>query len=344
MTDIEPDFNYCSDCEDGGEGVPAIQPPCTVDTCSTIALPLDETGGKLGFITRLRGSKGAAFIKRLKAGCDDPEDCGVLRCFVDADGNNQGLDVDLFGDPPLLTGVDCVDGDGESLYVNPLRRFKNVDGSCSLGVLPFPIQDLVCVEGGGCDGLYPVGSAGDVFEGCGPSICVNVVNVSCYPMIVVPKMTIEGAELGNAPVTYEVQPNINGSFQSKIPIVSGAGFACDMGNAGTGATTVDGDGDTAAGGADNHVHGITEHSHDGPSHSHSLDCSGTGRSTYSGTTEFAPVEVAPGDDFTFCIDASMRYDGDVEEPGQLNYGTLRVCLDYRSKVTPETIAQLEGSE
>lgn len=311
----------CCD-EDDVSSYPADPPPCTESTCSFVWRTLRESGGKLSGYVRLRGG---SLTKQVGDDCLNEEDCGVLRCYVDRDGNDQGIDIDLFGDPTTLEDVTCLDEDGNSLYTNPLRRIKNVDGSCSLGTLPFPIQDTICSEGAGCDGFAPPGQDGDVHEGCAPQVCATIENRSCYPMIVVPKMTIEGAELGGGPVRYEVQANTNGNFEEKIPVFSSAG-GCTATMAGTGATSSAGD---------------PAHTHEGPDHTHTVDCGGG--ATYTGTTEFAPVEIAAGASFTFCITPSIRYTGQVDDAFPLDFGKVRVCVDGRSKLTPETIAALEGA-
>ena len=162
----------CSDEEP--TGFPDLKPPCTVDTCGFEWASLADTNGRLGGSPRLRGSQPTKVVGDDCDTCDDAEDCGVLRCFEDADGNQQGIDVDLFGDPITLGGVgECVDENGDSLYENPLRRIRNIDGSCSLGVLPFPVQDIVCNEELGCGGLAGEGEADTVFTGCARQVCTS---------------------------------------------------------------------------------------------------------------------------------------------------------------------------
>lgn len=310
-------------CCDGGvvESIPDVKPPCSQDSCSWVWSKLRDTGGRLSGMVRLRGDQ----TVDVGVDCQDPDECGVIACYEN-NGDPLGLDVRLYGDPATLEEIDCLDDEGNNLYSNPLRKIRNPDGSCGLGVLPFPVQDKVCVEEDACESFLGEGQEGDVFSGCAKSVCVSITNPSCFPIVVTPSVTIQGAELGAAPVTYEVQPNINGQFDSKFPIFSSIG-ECSMNAAGTGETSSSGD---------------PAHTHEGPSHSHNLDC-GEARSTYSGTVNSLPVEVQPNESFSYCITPSIRYDGDVGGNVQYNYGQIIVCLDYASKVTPETIAALEGA-
>lgn len=343
MTDLPPDINqdYCEDCGEQG-GQPVIPPPCIHESCSVTPLTLDQTGGALGFEVRTRGG---SLQKQLDATCDDPEDCGVIRCFIDPENNPQGLDVDLFGDPDRLDGVDCVNpDDGSNLYVNPIRRITNDDGSCSLGALPFPVFDIQCDTQEGCDGFYPPPSdqSATVYENCGPELCTTITNFGCYPMLVVPKLTMIGAEV-TGPVTIEYQPNANGEFGNKFPVLSGSGFTCDSNSAGSGETGA-AELETAGGGDPSHTHGIADHTHSGPSHSHTINCEASGRNTDSKTIEFDHVTIQAGETYNYCVTGSLRFDDpDYDQGGTVNYGQrVRLCLEGRSIINQDSIAQLEG--
>lgn len=205
-------MTFLDNCTDDADDdlYPNDPPPCSENTCSIIWRTLRESGGKLAATVRLRGGQ-----SRIDA--DPEDDCGVLACFTDSDGNFQGLDVDIFGDPEKLTNLcDTVD------YVNPLRRIENSDGSCSLGTLPFPIQDQVCAESSPCEQVLASEGAEDaVFNGCQQQVCVTIENPSCYPMIVTPRATTDGGAIqADAPASFRLLPNLNGSFITNRVIFS----------------------------------------------------------------------------------------------------------------------------
>ena len=263
--------------------------------------------------------------------CDPADECGVLRCFADQDGKTLGVGISFAGNPDAID-VDCTDEDGNSLYVNGIRKVRNDDGTCSLGTLPIPLQGKTCVESGGqCTTQFPPGEEGssygsDADGGCGPAPCTEITNQSCYPMIVTPKVTITDARIGPG-VTYQIQPNIQGNFGAAIDVFSNTQGGCTATAAGTGDTTSGGD---------------PAHTHEGPSHTHTIDCAG-GPETYSGTIDQPIVQIAPGETFKFCANASIKYERTVQDAGELNFGQVTACLEYTSLVTPETIAALEGS-
>lgn len=300
-------------CTDETEvnGIPDSPPPCTQNSCSLIWSSLREASGFLAAKVRVRGNG-----VRTDAAVGDT--AGVIRCFTDTAGTHQGLDLDLFGQPGNLDSLVC------DSYVNPLRRIRNTDSTYSLGTIPFPVQDLICTEEAGCSSGLPDGEADGVFEGCGQQVCAEIINTGCYPMIVVPKFTIRGAELPVAPVTYEIQANLQGEFQTKQPIFSGS--AVSLTAAGTGATSSDGD---------------PAHTHSGPSHRHTV--SATGRTTYSGTTDLAPVTIAAGAAYRACVTPSVRYDDDYEGGGTINFGDISLCLQGTSQVNAATVAALGGT-
>lgn len=301
----------CSD--DIPDGYPDLKPPCTEDTCTGFFSSLRDSNGRLAWNVRLRGGNRTKVVGDDCDTCEDVDDCGVLVCVEDADGNFQGIDVDIFGDPAVLEDFDCLDEDGNSLYENPLRKIKSLDGSCSLGVLPFPIQDTICNEELGCGGIGPEGDADSVLTNCAKQVCTTIENRSCYPMIVVPKVTIREAQTGPG-TSYEVQANLNGNFDSKAKVFSGGGASCSV----------------------RHV--------PGDDIGHDVDC-GDAQSTYhTGTIEWPPQEIAAGESFTFCIEPSIRYENDVSDVFDYNFGDVRVCLDGRSKVNAETIAALSGGD
>jgi hypothetical protein len=328
---VDPDSIGCCDPEvDPGDGYPAEPPPCTYESCSIGFLPMTVTRGALGAYVRLFGQSGAS-SERLPESCDPEDECGLLRCYIDSDGKNLGLGISLKGSPAALE-VDCTDEEGNDLYVNGLRAIKNPDGSCSLGTLPIPLQGKVCVDGSGqCTTTFPPGQEGDVFGssadgGCGPNPCVSLTNEGCFPMVVTPKITITGARLGPG-VTYQIQPNVQGNFEDSFDAFSNNAGDCTVSDAGTGATSSAGD---------------PEHTHEGPSHSHTVNCN-EGDQSYSGTIDRPLIQLGPGETLEFCASVSIRYDRDNEGGGLLNFGTVNVCLDYSSLVTPETIAALEGN-
>lgn len=343
MTTIEPEF--CEDCEEGGQGsgLPALPPPCVEPTCSTFALPLDETGGRLGIVVRTRGGT----LERQLTATDDADDCGVIRSFVAADGACQGLDLDFYGQPSNLTAIDCVDpATGADLYINPIRRIQNVDGSCSVGGLPFPINDVVCEEIEGCDGYYPPPNSqtSEIWTNCGPSLCATIKNNGCYPMIVKPTLEILGSEIGGA-AQIEYQPNeVSGEgFGTKFVTARGVYITCEeTSNAGTGETTSSGGGETSSGGDPFHTHDVEGHVHKGPSHSHDVDCTVSGGGVFSGVIPFAPKTIEAGESYDFCVVGSARFlDTESESGGILNYGQVRLCLAGSSIVNTETVAALE---
>lgn len=206
----------CCD-DDVVEGYPDLPPPCTTNTCSLVWSSLRDSLGRLAATVRLRGG---SLTKT------NDTDAGVLRCFSHTDGTHHGLDVDIFGDPADLAGVTCTDAAGNSLYSNPLRRIANTDGSVSLGVLPFPTQDTICSEEPGCGGIAPEGEADSVFTGCARTVSTTITNPACYPMIVTPKVTLVSALTGSG-TTYELQANINGTFDTKVQVFTGACCAGD---------------------------------------------------------------------------------------------------------------------
>lgn len=307
--------DFCEDCEDDvTEGIPDDPPPCTMDTCTAFFSTLREAAGRLAVNFRLRGGNRTKVVGEDCPTCSDGEDCGVLKCFVDADGNYQGVDVDIFGDPATLEGIDCEDEDGNSLYSNPLRKIKNADGSCSLGVLPFPIQETVCNENNGCEGIAPEGEADTVHIACAEQVCSTIENRSCFPMTITPQVTVLDAETGPG-TTYELTPTLNGSDGEPNKLFSG--------NGSSGCSVVHVPGDSVG---------------------HNVDCGDTTPTYHSGTISYPPVEIAAGESFTFCVAPSIRYDTDISEPFGYDFGDITVCLEGRSKVTAETISQLEGSD
>lgn len=345
MTNLDPD--YCATCDEPDRGAyPTFPPPCVMETCSIRPLPLDETRGRQGSEVRTRG--GSRQIQ-LDATCGDPEDCGVLACYTDPEGGFQGLDVALYGDPERIDGIDCTDPDtGADLYINPIRRFTNPDGSCSQGALPFPVSDTVCEPVDGCDGYYPPPGSltSDVWTNCGPSICAEIKNMGCYPMLVRPTLEIFGSEI-EGPAQIEYQPNDVGGegFGEKFATARGVWIACEeTSTAGSGETSASGDAATSAGGGDSHTHDGPSHTHGGPSHTHDVDCVVKGGGVFSGVVPFDPVEIASGETYQFCVEGSVRFlEPDWPTGGVVNYGQVRLCLSGASIVNADTVGAFEGA-
>lgn len=324
----------CCDTENQVEGIPAEKPPCTEDTCSIEAVPLNEAGGKLAFKARTVGGNENQLAADEAAG-------GVIECVYDADGNPLGLNVGLAGRPALLNGVACVDADGDSLYENPIREIRQTDGSYQLGGLPFPVIDNVCESDSGCDVALGEGQTGNTRAAC-TSLCATLENTSCYPMLMTPTIAIESARLGQAPITYRVTPQINGVEQDPIEVFSGGGGCCETEPAGSGETSTEGGQDTSSGGDPAHTHEGGSHSHDGPSHTHTMTGDGAD-SVYSGTISPEPVTVQPGESLQYCITTDVIYEADFSGAVDFNVGNVRVCVLGQSIVNATTIAALEAS-
>lgn len=316
-------------CEPGTQtpGLPALPPPCTSNSCSIGVTNLDQSGGTLRHFLRTLGSAGS---ERLKVFIGDTAE-SVLRSFTDSDGNCLGTDVDFYGNPNSI-GVDsCADASGNSLYVNGVRRVRNADGTVSLGTLPIAVQDMSCISGAGqCTALFPPGEAGATFGsstdgGCGPSPEVELTNTSCYPMLVIPKITITDALLGPG-VSYQIQPQIQGQFEDTFSVFGNPTGGCETVAAGNGATASGGD---------------PAHTHEGPSHTHTVNCA-DGSIPYSGTIDRPPVQIEAGATFKFRSYSSIRYDRTVQGGGELNFGEVTVCLQGFSIVNPTTVAALEA--
>lgn len=329
MTDVPTELECCDDGPvDTGPGIPAMPPPCVSESCSIGVTNLSESKGTLRFFSKWLGGRGRPLLERVTEGF---EEAGIMRCFIGPDGDTLGSGVSFFGNPATIA-VECLNEDGEDLYVNPVRRIRNRDGSVSLGGLPIPLQGKVCAEGQGqCTSQFPPGEEGESYGssndgGCGPSPCVELTNRSCYPMLVTPRISVIGARLGPG-VTYQLQPNVQGNFQPSFPVFSNTQGECS--------TIAAGNGDTSSG-------GDPSHTHEGPSHSHTVECV-TGAETFSGTIDRPLITLAPGGTLKFCVATSIVYERTVEAGGELNFGTVTVCLDYTSEVTPETIAALEGA-
>lgn len=329
MTDLP--VPCCEDDEavDQGSGFPALPPPCVGETCSIGVLPRNQTAGKLAMFARLFGRSASETITAQHA-----SEGGVLRCVNDPDGALLGLDVALADNPEALN-VSCTDADGVRNYVNGIRRVRSADGTYGLGTLPVALQDRVCVEGGGtCQGLYPEGQAGSTYGSssitdCGPYLETTITNQSCYPMSVTPSISVTGARLGPGPVTYQLQPSIQGQAQSAFGIGSSNGqSSCSMLSAGSGATS---DG------------GEPVHNHDGPAHVHTLECTSGSDNVFSTTVTRAPITLGAGESLQYSVQGSLLYLEDVATPGALDFGQVLLCLDYKSVVTPTTIAALEGT-
>lgn len=333
----------CDDELEPVEKFPVAPPPCTDESCSVGWLDLRTSNGRVTPYSKLVGGpNNGDFIETLATG---ETVCGVLRTFRDADENCLGQGILLTNNPAPIDVTQCVDEDGNELYTNSIRAVVDSQGRCSLGALPIALQDVVCAEDEGCEGLFPDAEQGTVYGsqqdgGCGPNVCIEFTNPSCYPVIVQPKVTVEGWKLGVGNVVYNIQRNVNGTFGPLEPVGNGVP-SCSLIAAGTGDTSSSLD-TTASAGDPAHEHGGLAHTHEGPSHSHTLNCDDA-FNTGSQTIDQPPLEVPAGTTITYCITGQLNYADDVADPGVLDFGKVRLCLDWKSKVTPETIADLEAT-
>lgn len=327
----------CCGDEEPVDSIPAIKPPCSHDSCSFVWSKLSETGGKLGGEVRLRGGQ----TIQLDAACEPGEECGALACFVDQDGKFLGIDINLIGNPETLEDIGCTDDDGNDLYVNPIRRIRQADGSCGLGGLPIPLFPNVCESQAGCPVAIGEGQEGGTTAGCS-SMCVSLKNESCYPMLMTPTIAINSANLGQGPLRYRLIPEVNGDTQTPINVFSGSGSCCETEPAGSGKTSEDGGADTTSAGDPAHTHEGGAHDHDGPSHTHTMVGDNSSQD-YSGTVTPEQVTIQPGETLEYCIRTDVEYTDDFSGSASFNAGDIRLCISGASIVTPETIATIEGN-